>query len=139
MVGQLDPDFEAMPLPSEPCRGLQLNVYTAAAGTPTADGLKLLASWAASQENLLSRGKWRPPSADPRHCGLTYRHILELVAGPTRNMNPWRKRLFVATSVVTADAAWLFRPSIRPDDRRRLAHAGLTTRPGSTTSRYDGR
>jgi hypothetical protein len=42
-----------MPLPSEP--GLQLNVYyTAAAGTPTADGLKLLASWAASQENLPS-------------------------------------------------------------------------------------
>lgn len=52
VVGQLDLDFEAMPLPSEP--GLQLNVYTAAAGTPTADGLKLLASWAASQENLLS-------------------------------------------------------------------------------------
>lgn len=51
-VGQLDLDFEAMPLPSEP--GLQLNVYTAAAGTPTADGLKLLASWAASQERLPS-------------------------------------------------------------------------------------
>ncbi|CAM3557952.1 helix-turn-helix transcriptional regulator [Mycolicibacterium frederiksbergense] len=52
VVGQLDLDFEAMRLPSEP--GLQLNVYTAAAGTPSADGLKLLASWAASQENLLS-------------------------------------------------------------------------------------
>lgn len=52
IVGQLDLDFEAMPLPSEP--GLQLNVYTAAAGTPAADGLKLLASWAASQENLPS-------------------------------------------------------------------------------------
>jgi len=52
VVGQLDLDFEAMPLPSEP--GLQLNIYTAAAGTPTADGLKLLASWAASQENLPS-------------------------------------------------------------------------------------
>ena len=51
-VGQLDLDFEAMPLPSEP--GLQLNVYTAAANTPTADKLKLLASWAASQENLPS-------------------------------------------------------------------------------------
>ncbi len=49
-VGQLDLDFEALPLPSEP--GLQLNVYTAAAGTPTADGLKLLASWAASQRQL---------------------------------------------------------------------------------------
>lgn len=52
VVGQLDLDFEAMPLPSEP--GLQLNVYTAAAGTPTADALKVLASWAASQETLPS-------------------------------------------------------------------------------------
>lgn len=50
VVGQLDLDFEAMELPSEP--GLQLNIYTAAADTPTADALKLLASWAASQENL---------------------------------------------------------------------------------------
>lgn len=50
VVGQLDLDFEALELPAEP--GLQLNIYTAAAGTPTADALKLLASWAASQENL---------------------------------------------------------------------------------------
>ncbi|MBT0774241.1 helix-turn-helix domain-containing protein [Kineosporia sp. J2-2] len=47
VVGQLDLDFESMDLSSEP--GLRLNIYTAAAGTPTADGLKLLASWAASQ------------------------------------------------------------------------------------------
>lgn len=46
-VGQLDLDFEAMELPSEP--GLQLNIYTAAHGTPTGDALKLLASWVASQ------------------------------------------------------------------------------------------
>jgi transcriptional regulator with XRE-family HTH domain len=52
IVGQLDLDFEAMELPSEP--GLQLNIYTAATDTPTADGLKLLASWAASQENKLT-------------------------------------------------------------------------------------
>ena len=39
-----------MQLPSEP--GLQLNIYTAPANTPTADGLKLLASWAASQDDL---------------------------------------------------------------------------------------
>jgi transcriptional regulator with XRE-family HTH domain len=50
VVGQLDLDFEGMELASSP--GLQLNVYTAAAGTPTADALKLLASWAASQEQL---------------------------------------------------------------------------------------
>jgi transcriptional regulator with XRE-family HTH domain len=49
-VGQLDLDFEAMELPGEP--GLQLNVYTAAAGTPTQDALKLLASWAATQDQL---------------------------------------------------------------------------------------
>lgn len=49
-VGQLDLDFEAMELPSEP--GLQLNVYTAAVGTPTADALRLLGSWAASQDVL---------------------------------------------------------------------------------------
>ncbi|MFN8082713.1 MAG: helix-turn-helix transcriptional regulator [Dermatophilaceae bacterium] len=51
-VGQLDLDFEAMELPSEP--GLQLNVYTAAVGTPTADALKLLASWLASQASTSS-------------------------------------------------------------------------------------
>lgn len=50
IVGQLDLDFEAMELPSEP--GLQLNIYTAAAGTPTADAIKMLASWAASQVDL---------------------------------------------------------------------------------------
>jgi hypothetical protein len=49
-VGQLDLDFEAMELPSEP--GLQLNIYTAAAGTPASDGLKLLASWAAGRDDL---------------------------------------------------------------------------------------
>lgn len=48
VVGQLDLNFESMELPSEP--GLTLNVYTAAEGTPTADGLKMLASWAATQE-----------------------------------------------------------------------------------------
>ena len=50
VVGQLDLDFESMELPSEP--GLHLNVYTAAAGTPTADAIRLLASWAASEESL---------------------------------------------------------------------------------------
>ncbi|WP_375432071.1 helix-turn-helix domain-containing protein [uncultured Friedmanniella sp.] len=48
VVGQLDLDFVSAELSSE--AGLQLNVYTAAAGTPTADGLKLLASWAASHD-----------------------------------------------------------------------------------------
>jgi transcriptional regulator with XRE-family HTH domain len=48
VVGQLDLSFESMELPSEP--GLTLNVYTAAPGSPTADGLKMLASWAATQD-----------------------------------------------------------------------------------------
>lgn len=48
VVGRLDLDFESLTLPAEP--GLVLNVYTAAPGTPSADGLSLLASWAVSRE-----------------------------------------------------------------------------------------
>ena len=48
VVGDLDLSFESMELPSEP--GLVLNVYTAPAGSPSADALRLLASWAATQE-----------------------------------------------------------------------------------------
>ena len=47
-VGQLDLSFEAMDLPSEP--ELRLNIYTADPGSPAADGLKLLATWAATRE-----------------------------------------------------------------------------------------
>ncbi|MDG3010712.1 helix-turn-helix domain-containing protein [Rhodococcus sp. D2-41] len=46
-VGDLDLDFEAMEFPSRP--GLTLLVYTAPAGTPTADALTLLGSWAATE------------------------------------------------------------------------------------------
>ncbi|GAB3689352.1 helix-turn-helix transcriptional regulator [Saccharopolyspora tripterygii] len=48
VVGDLELDVESMELPAEP--GLLLNVYTAPAGTPTADALALLTSWAAGQE-----------------------------------------------------------------------------------------
>jgi transcriptional regulator with XRE-family HTH domain len=48
VVGRLDLDVESMEMSAEP--GLLLNVYTAPAGTATADGLALLASWAAGQE-----------------------------------------------------------------------------------------
>ncbi|MGE0217154.1 helix-turn-helix domain-containing protein [Mycolicibacterium sp.] len=54
-VGRLDLDVESMELPAEP--GLLLNVYTAPAGTSTADGLALLASWAASQETLATEAR----------------------------------------------------------------------------------
>ncbi|WP_435155424.1 helix-turn-helix transcriptional regulator [Amycolatopsis sacchari] len=50
VVGRLDLDVESMELPAEP--GLLLNVYTAPAGTATADGLALLASWAADRDRL---------------------------------------------------------------------------------------
>ncbi|MCS5735117.1 helix-turn-helix transcriptional regulator [Herbiconiux daphne] len=48
VVGDLDLNFESMELPSEP--GLVMNVYTAPAGSPTADALQVLASWAATHE-----------------------------------------------------------------------------------------
>lgn len=48
VVGDLDLNFESLELPSEP--GLVMNVYTAPAGSPTADALKVLASWAATQQ-----------------------------------------------------------------------------------------
>jgi transcriptional regulator with XRE-family HTH domain len=45
-VGDLHLSFEAMELPADP--GLSLIVYSAEPGSPTADGLVLLASWAAT-------------------------------------------------------------------------------------------
>ncbi|MFG1818226.1 hypothetical protein ACGFIF_30985 [Kribbella sp. NPDC049174] len=41
-VGVLELNFEAMPLPADP--GLTLTAYNAAPGTPSYDGLRLLAS-----------------------------------------------------------------------------------------------
>lgn len=45
-VGRLELDYEALMLPAD--AGLQLNVYTAAPGSASEDGLKLLATWAAT-------------------------------------------------------------------------------------------
>lgn len=47
-VGDLGLAFEAMPLPTDP--GLTLTAYSAEPGTASHDGLKLLASWAATLE-----------------------------------------------------------------------------------------
>ncbi|MEW1861695.1 helix-turn-helix transcriptional regulator [Streptomyces sp. NPDC088194] len=47
VVGDLTLDFEAMELPADP--GLTLTSYSAAPGTPSADGLTLLAAWAATE------------------------------------------------------------------------------------------
>ena len=52
IVGQLDLDVESVELPADP--GLHLIIYTAPTATPTADGLALLASWAATQERLVT-------------------------------------------------------------------------------------
>jgi hypothetical protein len=48
VVGDLELTYEGMDLPSDP--GLMLFAYTAEPGSPSEDGLKLLASWAATQE-----------------------------------------------------------------------------------------
>ena len=48
VVGDLDLTFEAMDLTSEP--GLQLLAFSAAPGTPSHDGLQLLATWAATAQ-----------------------------------------------------------------------------------------
>ncbi|WAP59731.1 helix-turn-helix transcriptional regulator [Streptomyces sp. S465] len=47
-VGTLTFDFDAMELPAQP--GLTLTAYTAAPGTPDHDALRLLATWAATEE-----------------------------------------------------------------------------------------
>lgn len=49
-VGELDLNFEAMELPSD--SNLRINIYTADPNTPSADGLKLLATWAATEAAL---------------------------------------------------------------------------------------
>jgi transcriptional regulator with XRE-family HTH domain len=48
VVGDLDLTFEAMDLTSEP--GLQMLAFTAAPGSPSSDGLQLLATWAATAQ-----------------------------------------------------------------------------------------
>ena len=47
-IGPLDPMFEAMALEAD--EGLTLTAYTAEPGTPSYDGLRLLASWAAASQ-----------------------------------------------------------------------------------------
>lgn len=53
VIGTLALDFEAMEFPAHP--GLTLLVYTVAAGTPTADSLRMPASWAATAEQAGQR------------------------------------------------------------------------------------
>lgn len=48
VAGTLDLDFEVMEFPAHP--GLTMLAYTAPAGTPTADSLRMPASWAITAE-----------------------------------------------------------------------------------------
>jgi hypothetical protein len=50
VVGDLHLSFEAMELSADP--GLALIVYGAEPGSPSQDGLRLLASWAATQGDV---------------------------------------------------------------------------------------
>ncbi|MDT7784053.1 MAG: hypothetical protein QOF58_2472, partial [Pseudonocardiales bacterium] len=50
VVGDLDLDFESLALPAD--TGQSLLTYTAEPGSPTQDALRLLASWAATHDNL---------------------------------------------------------------------------------------
>jgi transcriptional regulator with XRE-family HTH domain len=52
VVGRLDLSFEGLELPTDP--GLTLLTYNAEAGTPGADGLSMLASWAATLDTATS-------------------------------------------------------------------------------------
>lgn len=55
VVGRLDLTFEAIDLPTDDLWGLNLTVYTGAPGSPAADALALLASWAATTERHETR------------------------------------------------------------------------------------
>jgi transcriptional regulator with XRE-family HTH domain len=63
VVGRLDLTFEALEFPAHP--GLTLLVYTATADSPTGDALKLLASWAATEQVPAATGPTGGNDADP--------------------------------------------------------------------------
>jgi transcriptional regulator with XRE-family HTH domain len=64
VVGDLDLNYESMDLPSEP--GLVMNVYTAPAGSPSADALRVLASWVASNEATAAEAETAPEAKTNR-------------------------------------------------------------------------
>ena len=67
VVGELHLTFEALALPADP--GLSLVVYGAEVGSPSADGLRLLASWAATVDQPETASENRGPRSrtEPRH------------------------------------------------------------------------
>ena len=65
VVGDLELTYEGLELPADP--GLTMFAYTAEPGSPSDDGLKLLASWAATQE----LAEAVPDAAEPRQESVT--------------------------------------------------------------------
>jgi transcriptional regulator with XRE-family HTH domain len=67
VVGELHLTFEALALPADP--GLSLVVYGAEPGSPSEDGLRLLASWAATLDQTETASANRGPGSDtePQH------------------------------------------------------------------------
>ena len=56
---------------------------------------------------------------------------LELVRGRKKTMAQWRKRLFIATSYITADAARTVRLAARPHGDHGFTHRGMTAQPAT--------
>ena len=63
VVGEMELSYEAFALPADP--GLHLSTYTAEPGTASADKLKMLASWAATDAAASSSSAAADPSVEP--------------------------------------------------------------------------
>jgi hypothetical protein len=62
VVGRLELAFDAMDLPADP--GLTLTAYSAEPGSPSEDGLRLLASWTATVTTTKAAADHTPTSKD---------------------------------------------------------------------------
>ncbi|MFJ9041860.1 hypothetical protein ACIRF8_35515 [Streptomyces sp. NPDC102406] len=62
LIGQIILDFDAMELPAQP--GRTRTAYSTGPGTPKHDALRLLASWAATENALLPTAPI-PPTGEP--------------------------------------------------------------------------
>jgi hypothetical protein len=62
VVGDLALSFEALDLAAD---GLRITAYTAEPGTPSADALNLLASWAASTDEAQAGPRPAEPNRSP--------------------------------------------------------------------------
>jgi transcriptional regulator with XRE-family HTH domain len=60
VVGELELSFDAVDLPSDDLWGLNLTAYTAPPGSPTADSLAVLASWAATRDGTAAEHRSTP-------------------------------------------------------------------------------